>query len=72
MQFAAFQPDPWDIPAALACEKLQLIWDAIFPDISYTVTATSAVYLLVSALPGICSILTVFLTGFATTCRLLA
>jgi hypothetical protein len=48
MQFAASQSDPWDIPAALACEKLQVIWDAIFPDIEYTVTHTSAVYLLVS------------------------
>ena len=48
MQFATSQPDPWDIPATLACEKLQLIWDAIFPGIEYTVTATSAVYLLVS------------------------
>jgi hypothetical protein len=48
MQFAASQPDPWDIPAGLACEKLQLIWDAIFSGIQYTVTATGAVYLLVS------------------------
>jgi hypothetical protein len=48
MQFAASQSDPWDIPAALACKKLQVIWDAIFPDIEYTVTHTSAVYLLVS------------------------
>jgi len=48
MQFAASQPDPWDIPATLACEKLQLIWDAIFPDIEHTVTTSSAVYLLVS------------------------
>lgn len=50
MQFAALQPNPWDIPASLACEKLQLIWDAIFPHIPYTVTAAGAVYLLVSAL----------------------
>jgi hypothetical protein len=48
MQFAASQPDPWDIPATLACEKLQLIWNAVFPGIEYTVTATGAVYLLVS------------------------
>jgi hypothetical protein len=48
MQFAATQPDPWDIPTALACEKLQMIWDVIFPDIKHKVTTTSAVYLLVS------------------------
>ena len=48
MQFAGTKSDPWDIPAAIACEKLQLIWDAIFPDIEYTVTTTSTVYLLVS------------------------
>jgi hypothetical protein len=48
MQFAASQSDPWDIPVTLACEKLQVIWDTIFPDVEYTVTPTSAVYLLVS------------------------
>ena len=48
MHFAASQPNPWEIPAGLACEKLQLIWDTIFPEIEYTVTITSAVYLLVS------------------------
>ena len=50
MQFVATQPNPWEVPAKLACEKMQLIWDAIFPDIEYTVTVTSAVYLLVSML----------------------
>ena len=50
MQFVASQSDPWDIPAALACEKLQVIWDAIFPDIDYTVTHMSTMYLLVSGL----------------------
>jgi hypothetical protein len=49
IQFVGTQPDPWDIPAALACEKLQIIWDTVFPSIPYTVTSTSAVYLLVSA-----------------------
>ena len=48
MQWAATQPDPWDIPVKLACEKMQLIWDAIFPRSDYIVTSTSAVYLLVS------------------------
>lgn len=47
MQFAATQSDPWNIPANVACEKLQIIWDSIFPDIEYTVTSTGAVYLLV-------------------------
>jgi len=48
MQWAATQPDPWDIPVKLACEKMQLIWNAIFPGSDYIVTSTSAVYLLVS------------------------
>ena len=50
IQFVATQPNPWEIPAKLACEKMQLIWDAIFPNIEYTVIPTSAVYLLVSTL----------------------
>ena len=53
MQFAGSQPDPWDILATLACEKLQIIWDTIFPNIPYTVTSTGAVYLLVSDFVGI-------------------
>ena len=36
------------LPVKLACEKMQLIWDAIFPGCEYIVTSTSAVYLLVS------------------------
>jgi hypothetical protein len=48
MDFAASQTDPWDIPAPLACKKLQLIWNKVFPDIEHTVTTTSAVYLVVS------------------------
>ena len=48
MQWAATQPDPWEIPVKLACEKMQLIWNAIFPGSYYIVTSTSAVYLLVS------------------------
>jgi hypothetical protein len=60
MKFAATQPDPWDIPATIACEKQQLIWDTIFPDIPYTVTATSAVYLLVSGSWNSSMLLTIF------------
>jgi hypothetical protein len=60
MQFAASQPDPWDIPAGIACQKLQIIWDAIFPEIDYAVTATSAVYLLVSGSWNISTLLTFF------------
>jgi hypothetical protein len=40
--------NPWEIPVKTACEIMQLIWDAIFPDIPYTVTSTSSVYLIVS------------------------
>jgi hypothetical protein len=47
MQFVAWQPDPWDVPAKLACEKLQLMWDAIFSGTDYIVTSTGVVYLLV-------------------------
>jgi hypothetical protein len=50
MQFVASQPNPWELPVKLACEKLQLIWDAIFPGTDYIVTSTSAAYLLVSML----------------------
>ncbi|KAI0249276.1 hypothetical protein BJV78DRAFT_1362940 [Lactifluus subvellereus] len=44
MQYVASLLNPWDIPAKLACEKMQLIWDTVFPDIEYEVTSTSTVY----------------------------
>jgi hypothetical protein len=44
MQYVGSSPNPWDIPATLACEKMQLIWDTVFPDIEYDVTGTSTVY----------------------------
>jgi hypothetical protein len=47
MQYVGSLPNPWDIPAKLACGKMQLIWDAVFPNIKYEVTSTSAVYFLV-------------------------
>ncbi|KAG1735573.1 uncharacterized protein EDB91DRAFT_1250404 [Suillus paluster] len=34
------------VPPKLACQKLQVIWDAIFPSISCTVTSTSTVYII--------------------------
>jgi hypothetical protein len=40
--------NPWEIPVKMACEIMQLIWDEIFPNIPYTVTSTSSVYLIVS------------------------
>jgi hypothetical protein len=47
MQYVGSSPNPWDIPAKLACEKMQLIWDAVFPNIKYKVTSTSTAYYLV-------------------------
>jgi len=32
MQYVGSSPNPWDIPAKLACEKMQLIWDARTPE----------------------------------------
>ncbi|KAG1856829.1 hypothetical protein C8R48DRAFT_674801 [Suillus tomentosus] len=46
MQYIATLANPWEVPPKLACQKLQVIWDAIFPNISYTVTSTSTVYLI--------------------------
>ena len=47
MQYVGSSPNPWDIPAKLACEKMQLIWDVDFPNIEYKVTSTSTVDYLV-------------------------
>ncbi|KAI0245056.1 hypothetical protein BJV78DRAFT_1289384 [Lactifluus subvellereus] len=44
MQYVVSLLNPWDIPAKLACKKMQLIWDTVFPDIEYEVTSTSTVY----------------------------
>ncbi|KAG2110497.1 hypothetical protein DEU56DRAFT_920176 [Suillus clintonianus] len=46
MQYVATLANPWEVPPKLACQKLQVIWDAIFPNISCTVTSTSTVYLI--------------------------
>ena len=47
MQYVRSSPNPWDIPTKLACEKMQLIWDAVFTNIEYEVTSTSTVYFLI-------------------------
>jgi hypothetical protein len=44
MQYVATTPNPWEVPVKLGCEKMQVIWDVIFPSIPYTVTSTSTVY----------------------------
>jgi hypothetical protein len=49
MQFVGGLSDPWDVPPRLACEKMQLIWDALF-DIEYEITPTSTVYIIVRSL----------------------
>ncbi|KAG0705983.1 hypothetical protein DFH29DRAFT_1028190 [Suillus ampliporus] len=46
MQYVATLANPWEVPPKLACQKLQVIWDTIFPNISCTVTSTSTVYLI--------------------------
>ncbi|KAG1860199.1 hypothetical protein DFJ58DRAFT_840080 [Suillus subalutaceus] len=38
MQYVATLANPWEVPPKLACQKLQVIWDTIFPNIPYTVT----------------------------------
>ncbi|KAG1812060.1 uncharacterized protein BJ212DRAFT_1301602 [Suillus subaureus] len=44
IQYVATLANPWEVPAKLACEKMQVIWDAIFPHIAHTVTSLSSVY----------------------------
>jgi len=48
MQYVGTLVNPWDVPAGRACEKMQLIWDAIFSNINYTITSSSTVYVIVS------------------------
>ena len=47
MQYVATTPNPWEVPVKLGCETMQVIWDAIFPNIPYAVTSTSSIYLIV-------------------------
>jgi hypothetical protein len=44
VQYVGSVTNPWEIPVKTACEIMQLIWDAIFPDIPYMVTSTSTVF----------------------------
>ncbi|KIM72140.1 hypothetical protein PILCRDRAFT_93585, partial [Piloderma croceum F 1598] len=46
LQYIGTTTNPWEVPVKTACKIMQLIWDALFPDISYTVTSTSAVYII--------------------------
>ena len=48
LAYVGTMSNPWEIPVKTACEIMQLIWDAIFPDIPYMVTSTSSIYLIVS------------------------
>ena len=41
MQYVGFMTNPWEIPVKTACEIMQLIWDAIFPDISFIVSPSN-------------------------------
>ncbi|KAG1873108.1 hypothetical protein F4604DRAFT_1681173 [Suillus subluteus] len=45
MQYVATLANPWEVLPKLACQKMQVIWDAIFPSIPCTVTSTSTVYI---------------------------
>ncbi|KAG2335812.1 hypothetical protein BDR05DRAFT_953807 [Suillus weaverae] len=44
IQYVATLANPWEVPTKLACEKMQVIWDVIFPHIGHTVTSLSSVY----------------------------
>jgi hypothetical protein len=48
LQYVGSTANPWEVPIKTACKIMQLIWDALFPDIPYTITSTSAVCIIVS------------------------
>jgi hypothetical protein len=48
MQYVASLDNPWDVPIKVACEIMQLIWDALFSHIPHTVDSNSSVYRIVS------------------------
>ncbi|KAG1908782.1 uncharacterized protein F5891DRAFT_937477, partial [Suillus fuscotomentosus] len=50
IQYVVTLANPWEVPSKLACEKMQVIWDAIFPNIGHRVTSLSSVYYIVRAL----------------------
>ncbi|KAG1721176.1 uncharacterized protein EDB91DRAFT_1064536, partial [Suillus paluster] len=48
IQYVATLANPWEVPTKLACEKMQVIWDAVFPNITHTVSSLSSVYYIVT------------------------
>jgi hypothetical protein len=48
MQYVASLDNPWDVPVKVACDKMQLIWDALFSNIPHVVDSSSSVYRIVS------------------------
>ncbi|KAG1837629.1 hypothetical protein DFJ58DRAFT_734231 [Suillus subalutaceus] len=45
MQYVATLANPWEVLPKLVCQKMQVIWDAIFPSILCTVMSMSTVYI---------------------------
>jgi len=48
MRWVSQQDNPFEHNPKRTCEVMQIIWDALFPDIDHTITPSSPVYLLVS------------------------
>jgi hypothetical protein len=48
MQYVASLDNPWDVPVKVACNTMQLIWDALFSHILHVVDSNSSVYRIVS------------------------
>ncbi|KAG2337210.1 hypothetical protein BDR05DRAFT_1005226 [Suillus weaverae] len=46
MQYVATLANPWEVLPKLACQKMQVIWDTIFPSIPCTVTSMSIMYII--------------------------
>ncbi|KAG2139788.1 hypothetical protein DEU56DRAFT_912055 [Suillus clintonianus] len=44
IQYVTTLANPWKVPTKLVCEKMQVIWDVVFPNITHTVTSLSSVY----------------------------
>ena len=57
MQYVGSLTNPWEVPVKKACKVMQQLWDELFPNIPYTVTSTSAVYIIVSPLNMLITIL---------------
>lgn len=71
MQFVGSLTNPWKVPIRLACEKMQLIWNAVFPNVQHTVTTPSTVYRIVRRFHMYIARLT-NICGHSACCRLLA